>query len=92
VAASLELVIHSGACGHVGLLLEVELAVAKLLLIINVTPTLVPCNTSKSHFENYVKISPEVELKYIFHKNYLTFETIHPKTMFPEKKRKKGAQ
>jgi hypothetical protein len=48
------------------------------------------CNTSKSHFENYVKFSPDVELKYIFHKNYLTFETIHPKTMFPEKK--KGAQ
>jgi hypothetical protein len=44
------------------------------------------CNTSKSHFENYVKFSPDVELKYIFHKNYLTFETIHPKTMFPEKK------
>jgi hypothetical protein len=48
------------------------------------------CNTSKYHFENYVKFSPDVELKYIFHKNYLTFETIHPKTMFPEKK--KGAQ
>jgi hypothetical protein len=46
------------------------------------------CNTSKSHFENYVKFSPDVELKYIFHKNYLTFETIHPKTMFPEKRNK----
>jgi hypothetical protein len=30
-----KLVIHSGACGHVGLLLEVELAVAKLLLVID---------------------------------------------------------
>jgi hypothetical protein len=44
------------------------------------------CNTSKSHFENYVKFSPDVQLKYIFHKKYLTFETIHPKTMFPEKR------
>jgi hypothetical protein len=34
-AATLELVVHSGACGHVGLLPEVELAVTKLLLIIN---------------------------------------------------------
>ncbi|PWZ25430.1 hypothetical protein Zm00014a_002825 [Zea mays] len=34
-AASRELVIHSGACDHVGLLLEVELAVAKLLLVID---------------------------------------------------------
>jgi hypothetical protein len=45
------------------------------------------CNTSKSHFENYVKFSPDVELKYIFHRNYLTFETIHPKTMFPKKRK-----
>jgi hypothetical protein len=31
----MELVIHSDACGHVGLLLEVELAVAKLLLVVD---------------------------------------------------------
>jgi hypothetical protein len=30
-----ELVIHSGSCGHVGLLLEVELGVVKLLLVID---------------------------------------------------------
>jgi hypothetical protein len=30
-----ELVIHSGSCGHIGLLLEVELAVVKLLLVID---------------------------------------------------------
>jgi hypothetical protein len=30
--AAPELVIHNGACGHVGLLLEVELAVTKLPL------------------------------------------------------------
>jgi hypothetical protein len=35
VAASHELVVHSGACDHVGLLLEVELTVAKLLLVID---------------------------------------------------------
>jgi hypothetical protein len=35
VVASRELVVHSGACDHVGLLLEVELAVAKLLLVID---------------------------------------------------------
>jgi hypothetical protein len=34
-AATLELVVHSGACGHVGLFLEVELAVVKLLLVID---------------------------------------------------------
>jgi hypothetical protein len=34
-AAALKLVVHSGACGHVGLLLEVELAVAKLLLVVD---------------------------------------------------------
>jgi hypothetical protein len=34
VAAS-ELVIHSGSCGHVGLLLEVKLAVIKLLLVVD---------------------------------------------------------
>jgi hypothetical protein len=34
-ATALELDVHSGACGHVGLLLEVELAVAKLLLIVD---------------------------------------------------------
>jgi hypothetical protein len=33
--ASWELVVHSSACDHVGLLLEVELAVAKLLLVID---------------------------------------------------------
>jgi hypothetical protein len=31
--AAPELAIHSGTCGHVGLLLEVELAVAKLRLV-----------------------------------------------------------
>jgi hypothetical protein len=35
VAAAPELVVHSSACVHVGLLLEVELAVAKLLLIVD---------------------------------------------------------
>jgi hypothetical protein len=34
-AASRELVVHSGACDHVGLLLEVELIVVKLLLVID---------------------------------------------------------
>jgi hypothetical protein len=34
-AAASELVIHSGPCGHVGLLLEVELTVIKLLLVID---------------------------------------------------------
>jgi hypothetical protein len=34
-AAAPELDVHSGACGHVGLLLEVELAVAKLLLVVD---------------------------------------------------------
>jgi hypothetical protein len=33
--AALELVVHNGACSHVGLLLEVELAVTKLLLVID---------------------------------------------------------
>jgi hypothetical protein len=37
----------------------------------------------KSYFEKYVNFSLGVEFKYIFHKNYLTFEVIHPKTMFP---------
>ena len=35
MVASLELVVHSGTCDHVGLLLEVELLVAKLLLDID---------------------------------------------------------
>jgi hypothetical protein len=35
VVASRELVVHSGVCDHVGLLLEVELTVAKLLLVID---------------------------------------------------------
>jgi hypothetical protein len=34
-AAVPELVIQSGACGHVGLLPEVELAVVKLLLVVD---------------------------------------------------------
>ena len=34
-AAASELVIHIGSCGHVGLLPEVELAVVKLLLIVD---------------------------------------------------------
>jgi hypothetical protein len=33
--ATPELVVHNGACGHVGLLPEVELAVAKLLLVVD---------------------------------------------------------
>ena len=33
-AAAAELVIHSGSCGHVGLLPEVELVVAKFLLVV----------------------------------------------------------
>jgi hypothetical protein len=35
VMASQELVIHSDVCDHVGLLLEVELTVVKLLLVID---------------------------------------------------------
>jgi hypothetical protein len=35
VVASRELVVHSGACDHVGLLLEVELTIVKLLLVID---------------------------------------------------------
>jgi hypothetical protein len=35
VVASQELVVHSGACDHVGLFLEVELTVAKLFLVID---------------------------------------------------------
>ncbi|ONM04322.1 hypothetical protein ZEAMMB73_Zm00001d032066 [Zea mays] len=34
-AAAPELAVHSGACGHVGLLLEVELTVTKLLLVVD---------------------------------------------------------
>jgi hypothetical protein len=34
-AAAPELAEHSGACGHVGLLPEVELAVTKLLLVVD---------------------------------------------------------
>ena len=34
-AAAPELVIHSSTCGHVGLFLEVELAVAKFLLVVD---------------------------------------------------------
>jgi len=34
-AAASELVIHSDSCGHVGLLPEVELAVAKLLFVVD---------------------------------------------------------
>jgi hypothetical protein len=33
-----ELVVHSGTCGHVGLFLEVELAVAKFLLVVDERP------------------------------------------------------
>jgi hypothetical protein len=32
------LVVHSGTCGHVGLFLEVELAVAKFLLVVDERP------------------------------------------------------
>jgi hypothetical protein len=35
VVASRELVVHNGACDHVGLLLEVELTIVKLLLVID---------------------------------------------------------
>jgi hypothetical protein len=34
-AAAPELAVHSGACGHIGLLPEVELAVVKLLLVVD---------------------------------------------------------
>jgi hypothetical protein len=34
-AAASEIVIHNDSCGHVGLLLEVELAVVKLLLVVD---------------------------------------------------------
>jgi hypothetical protein len=37
-AAAPELVVHSGTCGHVGLFLEVELAVAKFLLVVDERP------------------------------------------------------
>jgi hypothetical protein len=37
-AAALELVVHSGTCGHIGLFLDVELAVAKFLLVIDEQP------------------------------------------------------
>jgi hypothetical protein len=37
-AAASELVVHSGTCGHVGLFLEVELAVAKFLLVVDERP------------------------------------------------------
>ena len=33
-----ELVVHSGTCGHVGLFLKVELAVAKFLLVVDERP------------------------------------------------------
>jgi hypothetical protein len=33
--AALELVVYSDACGHIELLLEVELAVTKLLLVVD---------------------------------------------------------
>jgi hypothetical protein len=36
--AAPELVVHSGTCDHVGLFLEVELAVAKFLLIVDERP------------------------------------------------------
>jgi hypothetical protein len=36
--AAPELVVHSGTCGHVGLFLEVELAVAKFLLVVDEQP------------------------------------------------------
>jgi hypothetical protein len=35
VAAVPEFTIHSGACGHIGLLPEVELVVVKLLLVVD---------------------------------------------------------
>jgi hypothetical protein len=34
-AVASEIVIHNDSCGHVGLLLEVELAVVKLLLVVD---------------------------------------------------------
>jgi hypothetical protein len=37
-AAAPELVVHNGTCGHVGLFLEVELAVAKFLLVVDERP------------------------------------------------------
>jgi hypothetical protein len=37
-AAVPELVVHSGTCGHVELFLEVELAVAKFLLVVDERP------------------------------------------------------
>jgi hypothetical protein len=42
------------------------------------------CNTQKFYFGSLIKFSQGFELKYFFHKNYLTFETTHPKKiMFP---------
>jgi heme/copper-type cytochrome/quinol oxidase subunit 4 len=35
VAIAMELVVHSGTCGHVGLFLEVELTVVKFLLVVD---------------------------------------------------------
>jgi hypothetical protein len=37
-AAALELVVHSGTCDHVALFLDVELAVAKFLLVVDERP------------------------------------------------------
>jgi hypothetical protein len=37
-AATPELVVHSSTCGHVGLFLEVELAVAKFFLVVDERP------------------------------------------------------
>jgi hypothetical protein len=37
-AAVPELVVHSGTCGHVGLFLDVELAVAKFFLVVDERP------------------------------------------------------
>jgi hypothetical protein len=36
--AAPELVVHSGICGHVGLFLEIKLAVAKFLLVVDERP------------------------------------------------------
>jgi hypothetical protein len=54
VAASRELVVHSGACDHVRQLLEVELTVSKLLLVIDERrqrECLLPAHGVRSGFE-----------------------------------------
>jgi hypothetical protein len=60
--------IHSGACGH---------HAAPRTLVGN-TFRQGFYNTSKSHFENYVKFSKDFELEYFFISSFKTFEVTSP--------------